>query len=199
MLILVNIGSVDTEERVGNPRWQWRIGEIRVDDQNRYDGKDNAVSEPVKANERVWWPEYSVSISIKELNVLLQDLEAVSMRWDVLGSLIFTVWCWWFSAHPLSVVPLGCSNETAILARGVPWICSSACDLLCGGTNWLTGMRNSLMVLRLKERFSCDRNGDGGDRTDDSFFVQSGHGSLGLYFLSWRRHVLRTGENIWKW
>ena len=74
MLVLVDVGDVDAEEGVGEPRWAGRVGEGDVDDVGAEEGEGENEAPGAEGVPGVEGPNYAVVVWVEEEAVLLEDL-----------------------------------------------------------------------------------------------------------------------------
>jgi hypothetical protein len=73
MFILMDIISIDPEERIKEPARDGRIAGIAMDDEERQNADDKVVAQALEGTECVKRPDDSIRVSVKEADVLLQD------------------------------------------------------------------------------------------------------------------------------
>jgi hypothetical protein len=86
MLIFVNIRDVEAEEGIGDPGRYRRVREVGVDDEQGYEGEDDAEAEAMEAVESVGRPDDAITVRVEKVTVLLQNsLVRVAARPVVFG------------------------------------------------------------------------------------------------------------------
>jgi len=120
VLVLVDIGNVDSEERVGNPGWCGWVTQVEVDGKGREEAQRDGPSPGSETAIRVLWPDDAVAILVPVDAVLLHDLGSVSVSMMSLFKSDDTVSCSCPLAQLSRVVPSGASFEAATLTLAVP-------------------------------------------------------------------------------